>query len=156
MLRIRPATLEDLSTLGTVLAPLPLFQAYQLSAEAMTQRLQGALQRGENLLVAEWEGAPVGVCWFITRGAFANGSYLRIVAVKEELQGKRIGTRLLQAYEAGSDNPPGGWFLLASDFNEGAHRFYARHGYRAVGHLPGFSSRGITERIYWKRRPTAG
>lgn len=153
---IRPATPLDLAPLGTALAPLPLFQAYRLTAEALTQRFQAALQRGEGLLLAELEGTPVGVCWFIARGAFGGGAYLRTLAIQEGLQGQGLGAELLRGYETGSDNPPGGWFLLASDFNTGAHRFYERHGYREVGQLPGFAAPGVTERIYWKPRPAAG
>ncbi|KFE67615.1 GNAT family N-acetyltransferase [Hyalangium minutum] len=152
---IRPATPADLSALGTALAPLSLFQAYGLTAAALTQRFEAALQRGEGLLLAELEGAPVGVCWFITRGAFGTGAYLRTLAVKEGLQGKGLGVELLRGYEDGSGDPPGGWFLLASDFNTGAHRFYERHGYREVGLLPDFAAKGVTERIYWKPRPPA-
>jgi ribosomal protein S18 acetylase RimI-like enzyme len=153
---IRPATPEDCSALGVTLSPLPLFQAYQLTAPALTQRFESALQRGEGLLLAEAHGAPVGVCWFISRGAFGSGAYLRTLAVREGLQGQGLGVALLRGYEEGSGNPPGGWFLLASDFNTGAHRFYERHGYREVGQLPGFAAPGVTERIYWKPRPAAG
>ncbi|MFL5347615.1 MAG: GNAT family N-acetyltransferase [Hyalangium sp.] len=156
MPRIRPATPEDLSALGTALAPLPLFRAYQLTASALTQRFESALQRGEGLLLAELEGAPVGVCWFIARGAFGTGAYLRTLAVKEGLQGQGVGAELLRGYERGSGDPPGGWFLLASDFNAGAHRFYERYGYREAGRLPDFAAQGVTERIYWKPRPAAG
>jgi ribosomal protein S18 acetylase RimI-like enzyme len=156
VLLIRPATPEDLAALGIALAPLSLFQAYQLTAPALTQRFEAALQRGEGLLMAELDGVPVGVCWFIARGAFGSGAYLRTLAVKEGLQGQGLGAELLQGYEAGSDNPPGGWFLLASDFNAGAHRFYARYGYREAGRLPDFAAKGVTERIYWKPRPAAG
>ena len=42
-------------------------------------------------------------------------------------------------------------FLLASHFNEAAHRFYARHGYREVGQLPAYVRPDITEHIFWKR-----
>lgn len=153
---IRPATPVDLAALGAALAPLPLFQAYRLTAEALTQRFEAALQRQEGLLLAELDGAPVGVCWFVARGAFGAGAYLRTLAIKEGLQSQGLGAELLRGYESGSNNPPGGWFLLASDFNTGAHRFYERHGYREVGQLPGFAAPGVTERIYWKPRPAAG
>src|SRR5690606_29106193 len=93
---IRPATPADLSALGAALAPLPLFQAYRLTAPALTQRFEAALQRGEGLLLAELDGAPVGVCWFIARGAFGTGAYLRTLAVKEGLQGQGIGVELLR------------------------------------------------------------
>lgn len=151
-LTIRAARVEDAKPLGDALHSLSLFAAYKLDALALQTRFEAALGRGEGVVVAELDGALVGVCWFLTRGAFANGAYLRTLAVKDGLQGKGIGPRLLEAYERGAGDPPGGFFLLASDFNTGAHRFYERHGYREVGSLPGFAAPGVTERIFWKKR----
>ncbi|MFL5319278.1 MAG: GNAT family N-acetyltransferase [Myxococcaceae bacterium] len=149
---IRPMEKSDARPLGEALASLPLFTAYKLDAAALESRFTKALERGEGLVAAELDGALVGVCWFIARGAFGTGAYLRTLAVKEGLQGKGIGQKLLEAYESGSGAPPGGFFLLASDFNEGAHRFYSRYGYREVGRLPDFAAKGVTERVFWKPR----
>lgn len=150
---IRPARASDLEPLARALAPLSLFTAYGLDAPKLHARFAQALERGEGLWVAEQEGTAAGVCWFLRRGAFGTGAYLRTLAVAEPLQGSGTGSGLLAAYEAQSEEPPGGWFLLASDFNTGAHRFYQRHGYREVGQLPGFAAPGVTERIFWKPRP---
>lgn len=149
---IRPATPEDLPALAAALAPLPLFESYGLDAAALTARFQGALERGEGLLLATDESGPVGVCWFLTRGTFGTGAYLRTLAIRGECQGSGLGARLLAAYEAGCGAPSGGYFLLTSDFNEGARRFYQRHGYRQVGQLPDFAVPGVTELVFWKPR----
>jgi len=148
---IRPAALEDLPALASALAPLPLFQAYRLDAAALEARFRGALERGEGLLLAT-ESAPVGVCWFLTRGTFGTGAYLRTLAIREQRQGSGLGARLLAAYESGCGAPPGGYFLLTSDFNTAAQRFYQRHGYRQVGALPDFATPGVAERVFWKPR----
>ena len=42
-------------------------------------------------------------------------------------------------------------FLLTSDFNHGAQRFYERRGYQRAGALPAFARPGIVELLYWKR-----
>lgn len=149
---VRPLREEDCRPLAEALESLPLFSAYQLNAPALEARFKSALQRSEGLVLAELEGAPVGISWFIARGAMGTGAYLRTLAVKDGLQGQGIGQQLLEAYERGSQDPPGGWFLLASDFNEGAHRFYERNGYREVGRLPDFAKKGVTERLFWKPR----
>ena len=149
---IRPATPEDLPALAQALAPLALFKAYGLDAAALTARFQGALERGEGLLLATDERGPAGVCWFLARGTFGTGAYLRTLALREDRQGSGLGARLLEAYEAACAQPSGGYFLLTSDFNEGAQRFYQRHGYQPVGQLPGFAVPGVTERVYWKPR----
>lgn len=155
-LSVRPATAADAAPLGRALESLELFTAYKLDARKLEERFLSALQRHEGLVAAELDGELVGVCWFIARGAFGTGAYLRTLAVKNGLQGKGIGKALLDAYEAGSGAPPGGFFLLASDFNEGAHRFYGRYGYKEIGKLPDFAARGVTERVFWKPRSETG
>ncbi len=42
-------------------------------------------------------------------------------------------------------------FLLVSDFNEDAQRFYEREGYLRVGPLPGLVLPDVAELLYWKR-----
>jgi predicted GNAT family acetyltransferase len=42
-------------------------------------------------------------------------------------------------------------FLLVSDFNTDAQRFYARLGYHQVGALPDYVVRGVSELIFWKK-----
>jgi GNAT superfamily N-acetyltransferase len=151
---VRPAEDRDLEALARVLAPLPLFTAYGLTAEKLRERFTTALSKHEGLLVATVDGAPVGVCWYLPRGAFGAAGYLRTLALADGHRGEGIGVQLLEAYERGCNSPPGGWFLLASDFNTGAHRFYERHGYRQVGELPGFAALHVNERIYWKAKPS--
>jgi ribosomal protein S18 acetylase RimI-like enzyme len=151
-LHIRAAEAADVAALAEALAPLPLFTAYGFTAAQLEERFHGALSRGEGLLVAARDSEPVGVCWFLESGTFATGSYLRLLAVKPGLQGQGVGELLLRAWEARGASAGGGLFLLASDFNEAAHRFYARHGYRETGRLPGFARPGVTEVIFWKPR----
>lgn len=152
MIRLRPATDEDLRALGPKLAPLPLFTAYGLTAEKLTQRWLEGRARSEGLLVAEDE-ALLGICWFLRRGVFGIGGYLRTIALVPEAQGRGVGKLLLEAFEAGCESPSGGWFLLTSDFNEAAQRFYRREGYVEVGRMPpGFAAPGIGEVIFWKPR----
>jgi GNAT superfamily N-acetyltransferase len=150
---IRPATIEDFTLLAPRLAALPLFTAYGLEAARLAARWTEGLAKGDGLLVAESGGALLGLCWFLRRGVFGTGGYLRTIALVPEAVGQGVGPLLLKAFEDGCDRPSGGWFLLTSDFNEGAQRFYQRHGYSEVGRLPGFAAPHITELIFWKPRP---
>lgn len=154
--RVRAATDEDLPRLAELLAPLPLFARYGLDVAVLRQRWSKARRAGEGLLVAEHGGRLVGVCGFLPEGTFATGAYLRTLAVAPDAQGRGVGTALLAEFEAACAAAPGGWFLLASDFNDGARRFYERHGYRVVGALPSFAAPGVSERVLWKPRPPQG
>ena len=154
---IRPATPEDLAALAPRLASLPLFTAYGMDAARLASRWAEGLRKGDRLQIAEAGGALVGMSWFLPRGVFGTGGYLRTLAVAPEAQGQGVGVLLLEDFEAGCSQPSGGWFLLTSDFNEGAQRFYRRHGYSEVGRMPpGFASPRIAEVIFWKPRGTSG
>lgn len=41
-------------------------------------------------------------------------------------------------------------FLLTTEWNSGAQRFYERHGYALVGRLPDYVRPGFCELLYWK------
>jgi ribosomal protein S18 acetylase RimI-like enzyme len=152
---VRPATVEDLGALAPRLATLPLFTAYGLDAARLASRWTDGLAKGDGLLVAETPGQLLGLCWFLPRGVFGTAGYLRTIALVPEAHGRGIGPLLLKAFEEGCGAPSGGWFLLTSDFNEGAQRFYRRHGYQEVGRLPpGFASSTIGEVVFWKPRKT--
>lgn len=149
---VRPARPEDLPALARALEGLPLFRRYGTTAAQFESSWRKALDAGEGLWVGERGGAPAGLCWFLQRGAFGRGAYLRTLAVVEAAHGGGLGAALLAAYERETASAPGGWSLLVSDFNEGAQRFYARHGYTQVGRLPGFVLPGVDELLFWKPR----
>lgn len=148
---IRPLRREDVPALGAALARLPLMQRYRRDASRIEADLAAALERGDGLLVEEGEAGPRGVAWFLPAGTLAMGGYLRLIAVVPEATGSGAGARLLQAFEAEVSRESRHAFLLVSDFNEGAQRFYRRHGYARVGALPGLVLPDVAELLYWKR-----
>lgn len=149
---VRPAAPADLPALAQALAPLPLMQRYGQTPERLHGSLTGALARGEGVLVYD-DGAPRGLAWYLPTGTLGLGGYLRLLAVSPDAHGGGIGATLLDGYEAGVFASSAHAFLLVSDFNEAAQRFYERHGYRRVGALPGLVLPDVSELIYWKPRP---
>ncbi len=113
--------------------------------------LAAAHARGERLLAADEGGAIRGLAWFLTQGTLALGGYLRLIAMLEGAEGKGAGAALLAAFEAETAKESRHAFLLVSDFNEGAQRFYERHGYARVGALSGLVLADVAEVLYWKR-----
>jgi GNAT superfamily N-acetyltransferase len=149
---IRHARAEDFPPLARELEALPLFRRYASTAAQFESSWGKALHAGEGLWVAERGGAPIGLCWFLQRGAFGRGAYLRTLALAANAHGGGLGKALLDVYECETADAPGGWFLLVSDFNDGAQRFYARRGYQQVGRLDGFVVPDVAELVFWKPR----
>jgi ribosomal protein S18 acetylase RimI-like enzyme len=153
---IRPLRKAEVASLASALAPLPLLTRYGRGAARLEADLTAALTRGDGMLVAIGPAGPVGLCWFLRKGTLAMGGYLRLIALAPGITGGGLGAQLLEAFEAEAARESRHAFLLVSDFNEGAQRFYERHGYRKVGELPDLVIPGVAEWLYWKRLPEAG
>ena len=148
---IRPLAAEDVPALARALAGLPLLERYGRPRQRVEEDLAAALARGDGLLVAEGPGGPAGLAWFLRGGTFGMGGYLRLIAVLGEAQRGGVGAALLAAFEAEVARESRHAFLLVSDFNEAAQRFYERRGYARAGTLPGLVLPDVAEVIYWKR-----
>lgn len=148
---LRPIEDEDLPALADGLARLPLMERYSRSAEKLAADLRAARGRGDGLIGAEVDGALAGFCWFLHNGTLGMGGYLKLIAVLDGAQGRGMGARLLSAYEGEVARSAAHGFLLVSDFNEPAQRFYERHGWSRVGAIPKLVLPDVDELVYWKR-----
>jgi ribosomal protein S18 acetylase RimI-like enzyme len=74
-----------------------------------------------------------------------------MIAVAPDRRSGGLGARLLAAFETIAVQEGGDAFLLVSDFNTDAQRFYGRHGYVEVGRVPGYVLPGVAELLMWKR-----
>lgn len=102
---------------------------------------------------SEAGGLPVSVVRFDPRGMMSSQPYISILAVAPAWQGRGIGEELLLFAEARLFECGQNVFLCVSSFNEGAQRFYERHGYEKVGEFPDYFVRGASE---WLMRKTKG
>ncbi|HEX9308842.1 MAG TPA: GNAT family N-acetyltransferase [Anaeromyxobacter sp.] len=150
-MRVRPLDPAEVPALAAALAALPLMVRYRRDAGALARALEAARVRGEGLLIAEEGGASRGLAWFLPSGTLALGGYLRLIAVLPGAEGKGTGVALLRAFEAETARLSAHAFLLVSDFNEGAIRFYEREGYARVGAMPGLVLPEVAEVLYWKK-----
>lgn len=148
---IRPLSRPELPALAASLATVPLMVRYGNDGARLARALEGALDRGEALLVAEEDGALRGLAWFLPAGTLGLGGYLRLIALVPGSEGRGTGLALLRAFEAEVARVSRHAFLLVSDFNAGAIRFYEREGYQRVGPLPGLVLPDVAELMYWKR-----
>ena len=133
-------------------SPLPGSDAENLLLAHGPAAMPAAAASAASATAAPADAAELwGLARFCSRGQFGNGGYLRLLALRPGCEGRGIGTLLLRAVEDEVKQHSSALFLLTSDFNTGAQRFYARHGYVPAGTLPDFARPGITENIFWKR-----
>ncbi len=85
------------------------------------------------------------------RGAFGRSPYLRLIGVRPDCTDLGIGAALLAAVEDQARAISNDVFLLVSDFNADAQRFYRRHGYEQIGAIPGYVLPDVTEFLMRKR-----
>jgi ribosomal protein S18 acetylase RimI-like enzyme len=142
---------DDIGPLAAGLAELPLMQRYGRSRATLTADLERALERGDGLSVYDSGAGATGLAWFLTSGTFALGGYLKLIAVTRAAQQRGVGRELLATFEQATRAHSKHAYLLVSDCNEGAQRFYERAGYQRVGRVPGLILPDVAELIYWKR-----
>jgi ribosomal protein S18 acetylase RimI-like enzyme len=159
--RATDADADAVRLLGQEVAALPLLVRYGTTPAGLGEDLarlaavQDQTQMGDRLLLCfaavDPEDRPAGFARFQIEGTLGAGGYLRLIAVRPGREGGGLGAALLRAVEDEVSQRSPHLFLLTSDFNHAAQRFYERHGYARVGALPDFARRGITELIYQKR-----
>ena len=147
-MKIRLMQPEDIPAIAHWMVELPLWQRYHVTEVGAIAQFSEAL-RGDDLLLVTGEPDPVGFAWCLRNGAFGRSDYLRLIGVRADCEGQGIGAALLTEVEARAQSRD--LFLLTSDFNEGAQRFYRRMGYEQIGAIPGYVVADVTELIFRKR-----
>lgn len=151
MITIRDARPDDLAPLAQAVARQPLLLRYGTTAAALAQSLEGALARGEEVLLACEGDEPRAMAWFLRGGTFALGGYLRLIATLPGSESRGLGSLLLDEVERRTREKSRFLFLLVSAHNEAAQRFYERRGYARAGRLDALLRPDIDELIFWKR-----
>ena len=152
-IHIRSMTLEDMPTVAAWVSTIPLWKHYQLTAEKAHAQFKQALEQGEWLVVADLgqDDRACGFAWCLAEGAFGRSTYLRLIGVCPDCAGKGIGAALLARAEQFALTVGNDLFLLVSDFNTDAQRFYQHQSYEQIGTVPGYVLPDVTELIYRKR-----
>jgi GNAT superfamily N-acetyltransferase len=150
-LSIRLATPGDVPVLATLMAGSPLLRRYRTTAKTALDALTKGRAAGDLLIVAGTPGGRlVGMGWVVPSRILTGAAYLRLLLVGEKRQRAGVGAALLDAAETAARAVANHLVLLATTDNAGARRFYARHGYRHVGDLPGLARPDLVEALYWK------
>ncbi len=150
---VRSLHLDDVDACAAIMADNPLWRRYGVTAEVARRHFSSGLERGVALFVVESDGEPAGFLWLEPVGAFARSGYIRLIGVSPTRQGQGLGQELMEHAERVLFAQGDDVFLLVSDFNLAAQRFYQRLGYCQVGALPDYMLPGVAELIYRKRKP---
>jgi ribosomal protein S18 acetylase RimI-like enzyme len=148
---VRELRAEDAPACGAIVGATALWQRSGLGAEHAAALLATAASGGDTVLVLEVDGVLAGFAWIDRRGAFGRSSYLRMIAIDPARRSGGLGAVLMQAFESIAASEGADGFLMVSDFNTDAQRFYRRLGWTEVGRVPDYVMAGVAEVVMWKR-----
>ena len=146
---IRAYRLEDGPAVIEILADSEPWKTLGYHA-ADWQPLFSPLPAGREGYVMEARGAVAGIALVTPRVLL--GDYLELLAVAPVARDRGLGRQLLTHVEGIVFGRVKNLFVCVSDFNEGARRFYARHGYEVIGSLPDLLVPGRAEILMRKTR----
>lgn len=152
IINIRPMKLDDVLPIARWMSPVPLWQRYNLTIEVTTKQFETAINEQGLIVVIEIDkySEPVGFAWYSRKGAFARSPYLKQIGVHPDVTGMGIGGHLLEYVEVDARQFSDQLFLLVSDFNTNAQKFYQRHGYKHIGTVPNYVLPDVDELLYHK------
>ncbi len=148
---IRPLASLDIPGIARWVAATPLWQRYGVTEESFAKRLREGIADNATIYVAESETQVLGFLWLVERGAFNRSGYVQLIGVRPETRSAGVGRGLMQFAEDKIFTQARDLFLLVSDYNTDAQRFYQQLGYQQVGKLDNYVVQGVSELIYFKR-----
>ena len=150
---IRSMQIADIAAVAKFVSATPLWQRYGVTEQSISERLANGLKGDAKIVVAEQDAEILGFVWAAENGAFARDVYIPLIGVNPESRSHGVGKILLDYVEQILFGRPRDVFLLVSDFNTDANRFYQKCGYSEIGRIPNYVLPGVAELIYWKQAP---
>lgn len=105
-----------------------------------------------HFLVGFERGRLIGFICYMPHGAFHAFPYLHLFVLCAAERGRGLGACLIGLFEARIFARHDKLFLVVSDANPSARRFYARMGYREIGRIPSLYRTGIDEWLLMKTK----
>lgn len=137
----------DIPLIAEWMANDDLWRRYRLSPETIAADFMRGLERGDLIVVTDIPAR--GFAWCLLDGMFGSYPYLKRFGVDPAIVGQGLGTLLLDGIERELlSRQCRDLFLLVSDFNLDAQRFYQRHGYREIGRIPDLVLPGVAEVLF--------
>lgn len=132
-LNLGPFPSHEAEPLATAIAAIPPWSIYGYPAAAIASYLKGSEPEGRRYLM-QVDGLSAGAVGL--QPNWLRGPYLRFLAILPPFQGRGLGAAILrwiedEARNAGQRNV----WVVASQINTDAIRFYERHGFAQAAHL---------------------
>lgn len=139
----------DAEAIGVRLAGMDPWARYGFGVERLAGFLRAGPPGAPRLLIRDGDRIA-GVVALKTGWMF--GTYLNLLAVLPEQQGRGIGGHVLDWLEAfGRARHDRNQFVVTSAFNSGGLRFYERHGFVQIAEMPGLIADSESEILLRKR-----
>lgn len=152
---IGPATKTQISECIAALQESTLWNHHFDRREGLCDLFTEGIARNEIVAAMTPRGALLGFAGTKWDGAFYRFPYLRLIAVRRIYRRNGIGGQLIDHFERRGFAAANRLFVLVSDFNNDAARFYADHGYKQVGTVPDLFQAGVSEHILVKYRDSS-
>lgn len=151
---IEEATNIDIRSCLEILMDSYLGEEY-FSREVAEPILHEAALKNELFVAKDKAGEVLGFYRIVFDGTFLVFAYLHLIAVRKDLRGGGIGTKLLIDAEKRIIKEPGypffkKVFLLLGKKNRKAKSYYEKNGYIRVGTIPSLFSEGVDEYLMMK------
>ena len=146
--RLKPVSNDHAEALGKALSVLSPWSTLSISALDLTSylsRADPALHRYSILI----EGKLAGVV--AIRSPWLRGPYLELLAVLPGFQRRGIGRHVLEWMEREVRGKRDNLWVVTSDFNAPALKFYAAHGFEITGTLQGLVRENLDEILLRKQ-----
>jgi len=148
------ATKQDVPQALEILLDSYLGEEY-FSREVALPILKDAAKKRELFVARNKAGETLGFYRIVMDGTFNIFAYLHLIAVRKDLRGGGIGTKLLKDAEKRIARDKGypyfkKVFLLLGKKNRKARGYYMKNGYSRVGTIPSLFSPGVDEYLMMK------
>jgi ribosomal protein S18 acetylase RimI-like enzyme len=129
-----------------------LWDAYFKNNPTQEAVLEEMISKKQVYIAINENDKCIGFMGVINNGCFFQFSYLATLAVKKRYRNKGVGEKLVKKFETIGFKKADRVFILVSDFNKQAQKFYRKLGYKKVGNIPDLFKNGISENLLVKYR----
>ena len=129
-----------------------LWDAYFENNPTLEADLEKMISKKQVYVVKNKNDQCIGFMGIINNGCFHKFSYLATLAVKRRYRSKGIGEALVNKFETIGFKRADRVFILVSDFNKKAQKFYRKLGYKEVGNISDLFKTGVSENLLVKYR----